>query len=244
MSGEQSPESNHLREVRDALRLMLEEQIHTIDQLLQRSAVLLGAASVLAGLLAASTIESSTPIWRQWTTAFAFVALLASLGTGIIAVWPLRGAPQLPPGTDTDRRTVEGMIDRYVSMKPEDFLREQCQVAYDIVNDDKNAKIIRRRRHLFQVEAIALVIGGVLVAVNSLAVTLGAGSAGGTPHNVTPTQSTQLSQSCPARPHLIALPSGPSMLTLGLLRRECSRDVLLNIRRCLLAVEDHPCQTA
>jgi hypothetical protein len=192
----QSPGSDHLREVRDALRLMLEEQIHTLDQLLQRSAVLLGAASVLAGLLAASTIESSTPAWRQWTTAFAFVALLASLATGIIAVWPLSGAPQLPPRTDTDRGILS--VDFYVSMEPNDFLREQCKVVHGIVNDDKYAKIIRRRRRLFQVEAIALVIGGVLVAINSLAVTLDVGSASGTPHNVTPTQSTQPTPS--ARP--------------------------------------------
>src|SRR6516164_8422061 len=117
MSESQAP---HLREIRDALRLMLDEQIHMLDQLLQRSAVLLGAASVLAGLLAASTIESSTPTWRQFTTAFAFAALLTSLGAGIIAVWPLRVARQLPPDG------IQGM-DHYVSMKPEDFLRKQCQ---------------------------------------------------------------------------------------------------------------------
>jgi hypothetical protein len=193
----QPPGSDHLREVRDALRLMLDEQIHTLDQLLQRSAVLLGAASVLAGLLAASTIESSTPAWRQWTTAFAFVALLASLGTGIIAVWPLSGAPQLPPDTDTDTRIMQDM-DYYVSMEPEDFLVKQCKAAYAIVDSPMYAKITCRRRRLFQVEAIALVIGGVLVAINSLAVTLDPGSAGGTPHNVTPTQSTQLTQSTQA----------------------------------------------
>jgi hypothetical protein len=176
---------------------MLDEQIHTLDQLLQRSAVLLGAASVLAGLLAASTIESSTPAWRQWTTAFAFVALLASLGTGIIAVWPLSGAPQLPPDTDPDRGIKEKM-GHYVSMEPKEFLSKQCEGVYKILTSDKYAKIIRRRRRLFQVEAIALVIGGVLVAINSLALTLDAGSAGGMPHNVTPTQSMQLIQG--ARP--------------------------------------------
>lgn len=164
----QPPESNQLLEVRDALRLMLDQQIHTLDQLLQRSAVLLGAASVLAGLLAASTIESSTPAWRQWTTTFAFVALLASLGTGIVAVWPVRGTPQLPPGTDTDKGIMEPM-DYYVRMKPKDFLREQCEVAYGIVKGDKYDRITRLRRRLFQVEAIALVIGGVLVAINGLA---------------------------------------------------------------------------
>lgn len=186
----QSSGSDHLREVRDALRLMLDEQVHTLDQLLQRSAVLLGAASVLAGLLAASTMDSATPAWRQWTTALAFVALLASLGTGIIAVWPLRGAPQLPPDTDAETRIMRRM-DHYISMEPNDFLRKQCNAVHDILDDGKYAKIIWRRRRLFQIEAIALVIGGVLVAINSLAVTLDTGSASGTSHNVTPTQTTR-----------------------------------------------------
>jgi hypothetical protein len=229
MSEERPPSSpeDHLREVRDALRLMLDEQIHTLDQLLQRSAVLLGAASVLAGLLAASTIGSSAPAWRQWTTAFAFATLLASLGTGIIAVWPLSGAPQLPPDTDTDRG-ITGRMGHYVIMDPKDFLRKQCDGVYAILNSDKYAKMIRRRGRLFRVEAIALVIGGVLVAINSLAVTLDAGSASGTPHKVAPTQSMQLIQGARPGGAYIALSSGPSMPTLGLSRRECSCDMPKN----------------
>src|ERR1022692_2181231 len=148
----------HLREVRDALRLVLDEQIHTLDQLIQRSAVLLGAASVLAGLLAASSSPGSAPVWRHWTAGVAFAALLVSLFAGIVAVWPRKVMQQPLSGG----KEVSGVA-TYAGMDPKKFLLDQCDEAYVALTTAGYASIIRFRRPVFRVEAAALVIGGTLI---------------------------------------------------------------------------------
>jgi hypothetical protein len=162
--------ASHLREVRDALRSLMADQVHTIDQLLQRSAVLLGAASVLVGLLAALGIDGSIPTWRKWTTVVAFAALLVSIFAGIVAVWPRRGSQQSLP-TPPDGASVVG-VDTYAKIDPDEFLMSQCVEAYRIMTTDDYANIINFRRHVFRLQTIALVIGGALIAINGLVTTI------------------------------------------------------------------------
>jgi hypothetical protein len=192
----------HLREIRDALRLVSDRQKRTLDQLLQRSAVLLGAASVLAGLLAVTSNQSSTPTWRQWTTGFAFVALLASLFAGIVAVWPRQVQSEAVP-------IKEGTgVETYARMVPDEFLREQCNNAFEAMTSSGYAGIIKFRRCVFKVEAVALVIGGVLVALNSLVATLDTNQmANGTPHHVVRPIQTHTPAVAPASPPPACPPS-------------------------------------
>ena len=154
--------ATRLRDVRDAFRLALDKQLHTIDQLLQRSAVLLAAANVLAALLAVASTSSSTS-WKQWTTRVAFAAVVISLIAGIIAVWPRRVSQEdLPGGLPVKS------VDDYVAMAPEDFLRKQCDEAYITLTVGGYAKIIKFRRNVFRIQTVSLVVGGVLIAITSL----------------------------------------------------------------------------
>jgi hypothetical protein len=160
---------DHLREVRDAIRMILADQLHTIDQLLQRSAVLLGAASVLAGLLAALGIDVSIPTWRKWTTVVAFAALLVSIFAGIVAVWPRQikqSLPKVPVGT-----SVAG-VQTYAKMNPAAFIMSQGETAFNSMARGDYADIIKFRRRVFQLQAVALVIGGALIALNGLITTI------------------------------------------------------------------------
>jgi hypothetical protein len=157
-----------LREVRDSFWLVLDKQLHTIDQLLQRSAVLLATANVLAALLAVASSNESTS-WKQWTTRVAFAALIVSLIAGIIAVWPRRVSQQHLPGGSPVKS-----VDDYVSMTSEAFLREQCDDAYTTMTTGGYASTIEFRRKVFRIQTVSLVIGGILIAINSLAPTTGA----------------------------------------------------------------------
>ena len=196
-----SDDPAHLREIRDALRRIPDQQKRTLDQLLQRSAVLLGAASVLAGLLAVTSDQNPTPTWRQWTTGFAFVALLVSLFAGIVAVWPRRVEPEPPPG---DQGTG---VDTYIKMGLVVFLRKQCDNAFNAMGTSRYAEVIKFRRCVFRVEAVALVIGGVLIALNSLAAALDIDqTAHRTPHHVGSTHHSPRATATPSKASPSATP--------------------------------------
>jgi hypothetical protein len=197
----------HLRDVRDALRSVLDEQMHTIDQLLQRSAILLGAASVLAGLLAATPGNSATPTWRQYTTGIAFAALIVSLFAGIVAVWPRQVKQQsLPSDTPPDGAQVAG-VQTYASMAPEKFLRLQCDDAYTTMTTGGYTGIISFRRSVFRIQTVALVIGGVLIGLNGLSLTLSTPP----PHESTNSHPPSPVPSSPAPEPTSASPSSPAV---------------------------------
>ena len=132
--------------------------------------MLLGAASVLTGLLAALGVDGSIPTWRKWTTVVAFAALLVSIFAGIVAVWPRKGKQQSLPAPP-DGAVVAG-VETYASMNPNEFLMSQCRDAYSTMTTGDYSSIINFRRGVFRLQAAALVIGGALIAINGLVTTI------------------------------------------------------------------------
>jgi hypothetical protein len=112
--------------------------------------------------------RSTTSSWREWTTGVAFAALLISLFAGVIAVWPRRASQERLPGGSVKS------VDDYAKMKPEDFVRQQCDEAYTRMTTGSYASIINFRINVFRVQTVSLVIGGVLIGINSLVPTAGA----------------------------------------------------------------------